>query len=54
MSKWYRVTFEGYLEGEYENEDDAKQALIDYIEECKVDQYGRSWHDLIDVEDPEE
>lgn len=47
---YFRVTYEGYLEGEYEDADAAKQALIDDIEGEVLDAYGRQWWDLIHVE----
>jgi hypothetical protein len=47
---YFRVTYSGYLEGEYEDSDAAKQALIDQIEGQEIDAYGRQWWELIDVE----
>ena len=35
----------------YENEDDAKQALIDYIRDDDIDNYCRTWEDLISAEE---
>lgn len=47
---YFRVTYSGYLEGEYEDADAAKQALIDDVEGQQIDAYGRQWWDLIQVE----
>jgi len=47
---YYRVTWEGYLEGEFDDEEQAKKALIENIEENEIDAYGRDWRELIVVE----
>ena len=51
MGKYFRVTWEGYIEGEYESDEEAKQALIDFINNDEFDNYGRTWEDLIAVEE---
>lgn len=47
---YFRVRYEGYLEGEFDSASEAKQALIDDIEGDNLDAYGRHWWDLISVE----
>jgi hypothetical protein len=47
---YYRVTWDGYVEGEYETPELAKQALLDCFDDDYVDQYGRQWQDLVSVE----
>ena len=47
---YYRVTWGGYIEGEYESEEAARAALIDFIDDEDIDQYGRDWIQLIEVE----
>jgi hypothetical protein len=47
---YFRVTYDGYYDGEHENEDEAKQAFINYVENNETDGYGRTWDDLISVE----
>jgi hypothetical protein len=46
----YRVTYGGYIEGEYKDREEARQAFIDFIENGDIDNYGRVWEDLIDIE----
>jgi hypothetical protein len=46
---YFRVTFEGYQEGEYATMEEAKQAFIDFVENGEVDGYGRTLDDLISI-----
>jgi len=48
---YYRITWDGYIEGEYPDGDEAKNALIKHIEEDELDQYLRNWRDLVSVEE---
>jgi len=47
---YYRVSYEGYLEGEYADEEEAKQDFVDGIKNEELDLYGREWTELILVE----
>jgi len=47
---YYRVRFEGYIEGEYDSADLAKQEMVAFLEDG-IDAYGRSKEDLIVVEE---
>lgn len=52
--KLYRVIWGGYGVYEAESEGEAKKQFIDYIEEENIDVYGRTWKDLIEIEELEE
>ena len=47
---YYRVTYGGYVEGEYEDEEAAKNALRDLLHDEVADRYGRSLDDFLEVE----
>ena len=51
---YYRVTFEGYIEGDYPDQKAAEQALIDQIENDELDGYGRDWRQLVQAENLDE
>ena len=51
---YYRVTFEGIFECEFESAEAAKQDFIDFVAEEATDAYGRTWTDLIAVEEFDE
>jgi hypothetical protein len=51
---YYRITWEGYQEGEFTNEEEAKESLIDFVENGEVDHFGRDWTQLISVEQLED
>ena len=51
MKKYYRVTWEGFFDIEAENEEEAKQKFIEHIENEDIDDYGRTWQELIGVEE---
>lgn len=48
---YYRIEYEGYMEGEYASEEEAKQAFVDNIKNDELDGYGREWTELIVVEE---
>ncbi len=50
----YRVTYEGYIEGEYNSAEAAKQAFIKQIVDNELDSYGREWTALIGIEEFDE
>ena len=51
---YYRVTYEGYIEGEYDNAEEAKHDFMKYIVNDEIDQYDRTWMDSIAVEEYDE
>ncbi len=48
MSVYCRVSYDGYVEGEYESIEDAKAEFIDIIENGGSD--GRDWKDELSIE----
>ncbi len=48
---YYRATFDGYIEGEYENEEAARTAMVEAMQEDYTDQYGRGPEDLVSIEE---
>jgi hypothetical protein len=50
----YRITWGGIYDCEADNEEDAKQQFINYVEQELTDDYGRDWKDLIDCEELED
>ena len=51
MMAYYRVTYDGYVEGEYESEEAAKQDLLACMDEDYVDHVGRTREDMLSVEE---
>ena len=49
-NKIYRITWGGSYDTEAETEEEAKQQFIDYIQNEELDNYGRDWYDLIEIE----
>ncbi len=47
---YYRVSYAGYLEGEYADEEEAKKDFVDGIKNEELDLYGREWTELVEVE----
>jgi len=47
---YYRVSFEGYLEGEYDDEETAKDEMEKSLDADYLDGYGRGRRDLIGIE----
>ena len=47
---YFRVTYVGYVEGEYESEEAAKAAFIEGLDPDYCDAYGRSREDMVQVE----
>ena len=47
---YFRVTYEGYIEGEFSDEEAAKKAFLEALDPDYCDQYGRSREALINVE----
>ena len=48
---YYRVTYEGYAEGEFDSSEAAKEDFIQRIRDDELDQYGRGWTALVSVEE---
>jgi len=48
---YYRVTFDGYVEGEYESEEAAKKDLLACLEPDYIDDVGRTREDMLSVEE---
>lgn len=51
MSKEFRITWGGYYDTKANNEEEAIQKFIDYINNEELDLYGRDWKELIDIEE---
>lgn len=49
----YRITWGGIYDCEADDEEEARQKFIKWIEEEHMNQYGRDWKDLIDCEELE-
>ena len=49
MSVYCRVSYDGYVEGEYESIEEAKADFIDIIE-GSCDRWGRDWKEELSVE----
>lgn len=47
---YFRVTYEGYVEGEYEDEEAAKADFLNGLNEDYTDAYGRSREQMLHVE----
>lgn len=48
--KYYRITWGGYYDVKANDEKEAEQAFIRYIENEELDSYGRDWKELIEIE----
>ena len=51
MTKVYRITWSGIYDTAAETEEEAKQQLIDYIQNERIDKFGREWKDFIEIEE---
>ena len=47
----FRVTWEGYYDTDASDEEEARKKFMRYVEEEDIDQYGRDWKDLIEIEE---
>ena len=46
----YRITWAGYYDCEANDEKEAKQQFIEWVENEDIDQYGRDWKDFVECE----
>jgi len=47
---YFRVSYEGYIEGEYDNEEEAIKEFLEGLNEDYVDAYGRTREQMLRVE----
>ena len=50
----FRMTYVGYMEGEYDDAEAAKAAFLEALDPDYTDYYGRSRADLVEVEEFDE
>jgi hypothetical protein len=51
---YFRVTYVGYVEGDFDTEEDAKEEFLSGLNEDYTDAYGRSREDMVCVEEFDE
>ena len=49
----YRITWGGNYDCEAKTEEEARRQFINYIENEEIDNYGRDWKELIEIEELE-
>jgi hypothetical protein len=47
---YYRVTYDGYVEGEYASEEEAKKDLLACLDPDYIDGVGRTRENMLSVE----
>jgi len=50
MKSYFRITFDGYIEGEFESEEEAIAEMNEMFNDDYRDHYGRAPSDLFTVE----